>query len=170
MLLATLLIASGSGCRSIFEKPVVIPEMPTAREQAEVAERQFRDAMRTTKEKGRDKELEKAAKAFATVEKNFPDDQEYTPGSVLREGEVYLAAERYSDAITEFRRAIAKYDEIPDVHAGALFGLAETQEKMGDVNASKDTYRQLIDLYGTSAVPYIKDRVARARIQYKRIL
>jgi TolA-binding protein len=61
------------------------------------------------------------------------------------------------------------YPEDAEVNSGALFGLAETLEKLGKAEESKETYRELVDLYGQSNQRTIRERVEVARLRYRSV-
>ena len=169
-LLLPLSLSLASGCR-LFNKSsdIVVPEMDTAREQADVARRQFARASQTVDEDLRKKEMAEAVKAFDSVVERFPDDKTFTPAARLLKADILYDQRDYRRAEAEYRSVVASYPDIADVHAGALFGLGQSLDQQERFRESKESFRQLIDQYQGSQQASTKDRVRRARLRYEDI-
>ncbi len=167
LLLAVILV--GTGCRTIFGGGPSIPELETAREQAEVAQQQHQRARQTIDTAQRRQELERAAAAWQKVVERFPGDQRYTPAAHLRVGDVYRELERHRQAERTYREVIRRYPDSQDIHALALLYLGETLYAREQYDEGKSIFRQLIDTYGDDTDPQLQDIVARADFQYRQI-
>ena len=159
-----------TGCAGILSDRYVIPDQPTAAEQAWTADEQLRVAQRTPDPDEQAEEFRKAAAAFEKVVERFPKDRQYTPAAHLLEAEIYFRLEDFRRAERTYRDVIRLYPEVADVHVNALFGVAEAITARGKGAAGKDYYRQVIDIYGESDDPNIVRRVKMAKQRYDRIL
>ncbi len=169
VVLAGLLANSGcaSRCNRLFGGPdIVVPEYPTAEEQARSAERQYEVARQSVDEDARMDEFEEAVAALQAVIERFPNDRVYTPPAHALLGEAYLELQCHGNAERTFRTVIEEYPDIADVHAPALYGLAQSLKAQGRTREEKDVLRQLIDIYETSDQQTIRSVVRLARINY----
>jgi len=165
VLALALMLGASSGCgvtRSLFGPKYTVPEKNTPREQALIADRELRQAQQLVDEKNRREAFEKAILAFQTVQERFPDDTVYTPAATLMEGDLNAEIERWRRAEVAYRRTIAKYPNIPDVHAGALLGLGEALYAQNRNAEGNQVLAQLVESYGTTEDPVIRTRVRRA--------
>ncbi len=164
-----LAVLAAAGCRTIFGGGPSIPELETAREQAEVAQQQHQRARQTIDTDQRRQELQRAAAAWQKVVDRFPDDQRYTPAAHLRVGDVHRELEQHRRAERTYREVINRYPDIEDIHALALLYLGETLYAREQHDQGKSVFRQLLDIYGEDNDPQIQDIVARADFQYRQI-
>lgn len=169
-LVAMLLIAvAATGCRTILGESASIPELETAREQAEVAQQQHQRARQTIDDADRRRELERAAAAWQAVVTRFPEDRRYTPAAHLRVGDIHRELEQFRSAERVYREVISRYPGIEDVNALALLYLGETLYAREQYDQGKEVFRRLMDTHGDSNEPQIQDIVARADFQYRQI-
>ncbi|MCC6546741.1 tetratricopeptide repeat protein [Candidatus Sumerlaeota bacterium] len=141
---------------------VVIPQEETARDQARVAELQYRRATQTVDEQIRREEFLKAIKALDAVGQRFPDDRVYTPAAQLLKAQTYYDMRDYAGAEREYRRTVERYPDVEDVHASALFGLGNSLYELGRIREGQKYFRQLQDQYAASKSPVVKQLVERA--------
>ena len=144
------------------EETVVIPQEETARDQARVAELQYRRASQTVDEKTRREEYLKAVKALDSVTQRFPDDRVYTPAAQLLKGQAYFDMREYAGAEREYRKCVERYPDVEDVHASALFGLGSSLYELGRIREGQKYFRQLQDQYSATKSPVVKQLVERA--------
>lgn len=166
-LLCLFVIATFSTLGCFQKDPYVVPEVTTAREQAEIAREQVVRAGQTIDPDIREEERDKAIAALKSVVERFPDDREYTPAAHVTMGDLLQEMDRYHEAEKIYRNVIAKYPEIDDVNAQALYGLALSLEELERPAQSKQVLRQLIDSHEDSTNPIIKSLVNRARARYR---
>lgn len=167
---AMLAIGVLVGCGTFGTKKYVVPDQDSASEQARVAQAQLVTSQRTGDPKVREEEMRKAIAGFQKVVDRYPDDRKYTPPSHLLIGDLYAELKDYRNAEANYRQVIARYGDIPDVHASALFGLGRTLTDHGYKREGKDAFAQLIDTYGRSDNPTIKRMVSNAKRRYDEIL
>lgn len=168
----SLLLAAPTGCSNLpfMGDDIVVPDYDTVEEQARTAQEQYRIANRTGDPDLRREEMLKAIKAFQQVVDRFPGDRRYTPPAHLLVADLQNETEQYRAAEGTYRQVIFEYPEIPDVHSGALFGLADVLTKRGRAREGKEFYRQVIDIYGETDDPIIAERVRRARGRFSEIV
>ncbi|MBI1292909.1 tetratricopeptide repeat protein [bacterium] len=167
---ASLTFLGGCGLKSkIFGPDYTVPEKDSAREQAQIADRASRQAQQLVESKARREAYLKAVAAFQMVQERFPDDRVYTPAATLMEGDLYGKIEEYRRAESAYRKAIARYADIPDVHAGALLGLGESLYQQNRNNEGNEIMKQIVDTYGRSEDPAIRARVRRAELLGNRV-
>lgn len=154
-----------TGCKALKPGPVV-PEYPTAREQAQNASRQYDRARQTIGEETRKEEFKLAAAGLKMVTQRFPNDRVYTPPSTNLLAKCYVEMGDLQKAQDTYMQVIREYSDIPDVHAEALFGMAELQSLRRRPREEKEYYRQLIDTYADSDNPQIQTWVNIARRRY----
>jgi TolA-binding protein len=166
------ILASGAGCgtlRSPFGPKYTVPEKNSPREQAQIADREFRQAQQLVEPSMRREAFRKTIKAFQTVQTRFPEDRVYTPAAALMEGDLYYQIEDWRRAEAAYRRVIARYPTIPDVHAGALMGLGLSLYEQKRNREGNEVLAQFVDQYGRSDDPAIQARVRRARSELDRV-
>jgi tetratricopeptide (TPR) repeat protein len=170
MLLVSTVAPSGCALFSKFEESkVAVPEKNTPREQTQVAEQQYRTAQQTVDVDQRKSEFRKAIVAFRRVGERFPDDTTYAPAASLMVADLYVEIEDFKRAEKAYRQTIAGYESVPDVHASALAGLGETLIKLDRAIEGQARLQELMDLYGTSENPVIRQRVRQAQRELNRV-
>lgn len=157
-----------NGC-TLFKPSIVVPTYDTAREQAMNAELQFQRTMRTVDKDQKKDELEKAEAALKTAIARFPEDREYIPPAYTLLGRVYMLQNKPKKAESTFRTVIRNYSDVPDVHAEALFGMAEALGAQKKFEEEKRYYGQLREQYKTSTDPRIQRKVAIAARRYAEV-
>lgn len=157
-----------AGC-TLFKQGPVVPEYPTAREQAQNAMRQYQWASRTVDQNFRREEYVKAAAALQETVTRFPKDRVYTPAahSLLAQTHAEMGEHRKAERV--YREVLELYPEVEDVNATSLLGLARSLRAQRKYQAEKNYLRQLIDSYEESANPAIRDLVRIAEIEYSQI-
>lgn len=175
MISGSLFIGGGvmlttSGCALWpFEEDIVVPDYPTAREQAEVAQIQYKRSRRAYEKTLKKDELEKTAAGFQKVLTNFPENRVYTPACAILLGNIFMEMEKYKKAESVFKSAIDNYQDIDDIHSGALFGMANCLGRQNQIEEENQYYRRLIEGYSTSNNPEIARQVSIANRRLKRI-
>ncbi len=165
-----LVLILAVGCKTVTGKgEIVVPDRPTAKEQAQVANRQFQAAGETIDRKLRNDEFEKAEAALEAVVRRFPNDRVYTPPSHLALAQSRMEMERFAEAESAFAEVVRLYPEVPDVNAAALYGLAQSLKKQNKIRQEKEALRKFIDLYESSGDKAIASRVAAAKRQYDEV-
>lgn len=162
------LVVFAVGC-GLFKQGPIVPEYPTAREQAQNAMRQYQWASRTVDQNIRREEYVKAAAALEETVNRFPKDRVYTPAahSLLAQTHAEMGEHRKAERV--YREVIELYPEVEDVHATSLLGLARSLRAQRKYQSEKEYLRQLIDSYEESPNSNIRDLVRIAEIEYSQI-
>ncbi len=167
-LMAMMLATTLAGC-TWFKSDYVVPEYPTAREQAMNAKRQYEIARGTIAEKVRDEEFEKAIAALEFTINKFPDDNLYIPEAKVYLGLSQYEVDDYRKAESTFIKVIDEYGDIPTVHSLGLYWLSKTQHERGRFREEKETLRQFIETYGENKDPKLLRLIADAKRRYSRV-
>lgn len=168
-IMAMAMVLAGCTARETRMPRVLIPEEDTPRDQFLVAEQQAREARGIFDERVRRDELRKAIAAYQAVEDRFPNDERYTPASSVLIAEIYRDIEDHERARRQFEHVLQRYPNDRDVHISALLGLGETLDALGRPIEAQRYYKMLMDQYGTSTDPRIRQIVEQARIRYRQI-
>lgn len=169
ILAACGLVCAATGC-FLVRKSFVIPELPTAREQYEVAYDSYRKAQGIlvhTKEK--DRTVEEAKAAFRLVEERFPDDPVYTPRAQLMLGRSELIRQEYKKAARYYRAATEKYPDNKEVQAIGLYEMGVALDEAKQHAAAKEAFRQFIERFADERDAEIQQRLSEARKRYRMI-
>lgn len=170
-LAATFTLAMLTGCATLFGgEKYVVPDQQTASEQARVAQAQLGLSRRTGDPELREEEMRKAIAGFQKVVERFPDDRTFTPPAHLLVADLYAELKEYRRAEATYREVMARYGDIQDVHASALYGLGRTLTDRGMRREGKEAFAQLIDTYGRSDNSAIRTMVRNAKRRYDEIL
>ncbi len=170
--LPALALLSLTGCSWLnkpFSDPYVVPTYPTAEEQARSAWQQYARSQRTVDEETRREELEKSVASLKKVLERFPNNRVYTPPAHELLGRVYLEMGQPRKARSIFEEVVQEYPEVEDVHAAALYGLAESSGRLGRRREEKQYYQQLIDAYAETEDPTIQRLVSVSRQRYSKV-
>jgi len=160
-----------TGCSWFRGRPnYVVPVLDSAKEQMAVVRDQYARARQTIGGKVRREELEKTLAACNVMLENYPKDRVHTPTAALIKAEAHRALEDHDNAEIEYRRIVAEYPDVKDIHVASLYGLAQSLESQKRVKESKEVLRQLIETYQVSGDPAIRKYVTEARVKYRRIL
>lgn len=158
-----------NGC-FLFPRSFVIPELPTAREQYDVAYESYRKAqgiLVQTAEK--DRTVEEAKAAFRRVAERFPDDPIYTPRAHLMLGRCEFVRQGYKKAARYYRSALDLYPDNKEVQAIGLYELGMALDESRQHAAAKESYRQFIERFADERDPEIQQRLSEARKRYRMI-
>jgi TolA-binding protein len=170
LMIFSITLLGGCGLKNkLFGPDFTVPEKNSAREQAQIADRESRQAQQLVESKSRREAHLKAIAAFRAVQDRFPDDLVYTPAASLMEGDLYVRIDEFKRAESAYRRTIARYPTIPDVHAGALLGLGETLYRLNRNQEGNETLKQLVETYERTEDPAIQARVRRANSQMDKV-
>lgn len=166
LLLAAL--AFLSGC--FLSNPYVIPEMPTAAQQFEVAYNAYRTAQTTVpKSKQRREAAEEAIAAFREVRRLYPEDPTFTPRAELMIARCELLRGEYKRAARNYRRALERYPGSREVRVNGLYELGLSLENTGRYRESKEVFRQFLQEFSTDEDPVVKEHIQDARTRYMQI-
>lgn len=163
------IVCAMTGC-FLLPRSYVIPDLPTAREQYDVAYDSYRKAQGMlvhTSEK--DKKVEEAKMVFRRVGERFPDDPVYTPRAHLMLGRSELIRQEYKKAARYYRTAIEMYPDNKEVQAIGLFELGMALDEAKQHSAAKEAYRQFIERFADDRDADIQQRLSEARKRYRMI-
>lgn len=168
-LLVTMALVSGCARFGQRKPSIVIPEMDSPQEQFTVAREQERRARGTFERKNRTEEFEKSIAAYASVEKRFPKDLEYTPLAIVQTGELQFELEEYDRALRNFERAASAYPGQDDIRAAGLWGQGRCYEKLDRKDLAQQCYKLIVDEFGSSTDARLRALVSEARTRYRMV-
>lgn len=148
---------------------LLVPDMDTPAEQFEVAERARQSARSVFDPATRRAETRKAIVAYEAVLKRFPNDARYTPASALFIGDLHREVGDTAKAASQYETVLRNYATDPTIRIEALYGLGLALDDLGRAREAKVQYKMLIDQFGDSADPRIRQRVEEARQKYVQI-
>lgn len=148
---------------------LLIPEEDTAKAQYDIAADQERDARGIFDTEKRNVELEKAAAAYAVVERRFPDDDRFSPASAVMIAEIRRELEQHDRAVAKYEEALKKYPDNETVRIASLLGMGKSLDALKRPEEAQQYYKMLIDQYQGSTNPETRAIVEEARQLFRRI-
>lgn len=161
------LVGLGGSCEK--GPQYLVPEVNTAREQFEVAERQRRGAQGVFDKSARALEMEKAILAYRAVETRFPSDETYTPVAALLIGNLHQELEQHDKATRQYSQVLQRYPNDDGVRISALYGMGESLDQLSRASEAQNYYKLLIDEYSGTADPEMRRMVEQAIGRYRQI-
>jgi TolA-binding protein len=163
------MVASACGGKKTRVPDLLVPDMDTAAEQFEVAERARQSAKSVFDPATRRTETRKAIVAYESVLKRFPNDTRHTPAAALFIGDLRREVGEPARAAAQYETVLRNYATDPTIRLEALYGLGLALDELGRPREAKVQYKMLIDQFGDSADPSIRQRVEEARQKYVQI-
>lgn len=169
VLAAFFAIFALSGC-FWKSKEFVIPEMPSAREQYDVAYTSYRKAEGViVKTDQRKDAITEAETAFKMVISRFPNDVGFTPRADLMLGRCQMLREDFGKAANQYRTILERYPDNKEIQAVGLYELGLALDGDKQYAEAKKAYRQMIERFSSEKDTVIQDYLSLARRRYRAI-
>ena len=148
------------------ETRLVIPDYATAQEQYQFASTFAKRQPPSTRADTRKRQLAQQIQAYEKVVQLFPADTEYTPVAYLEIGDCYGTMGDYARALEYYQAGPQRWPDNEFVRARAMYSYAKVLDAEKKFTESKNVYKQVMDEFGKSSDPRIKQIVQRASAGY----
>lgn len=152
------------------ETELVIPDLRTAKEQFAYATRYEQIIMGFVNpdKKKKKVQMDKVRQVHEAVIRNFPNDQEYTPLSKLTLADCQGHLGNYDKAIEMWQQTISEYPNNELIQCRGMFSIARAYELDGQFVKSKAIDKEIVDRFGGSTNPRIRQYASNAQTSYLR--
>ena len=150
----------------VQDKDLVIPDLPSAKEQFGYAVTYQRSQVLSTTPERRKSQFDKMILCFERVIRNFPQDEAHTPLAKLSVADCVANKGDWQTAIKSYQRIAQEYAGTEFVRARAEFSIAKAYDWTGKYSEAKNGYRDFISQYEKSQNASVQEMVKQAKLEY----
>lgn len=162
-------VGSQSSTSKKTEEALVIPDLPSAKEQYAFAN-VYKSMQLINPELSKKRvQLDKISQCYQKVITNFPNDTEFVSLSILELGDASVQAEYLDKAEQYYNQALTSYPNDRYIQARAIYTLGRVQDIRKNYAAAKPYYKKVMDTFATDQPQRIREIAQRANVMYYQV-